>query len=112
MRVSEFQDFDDIEHEALLSGSKERNWIWCGLIVSLCLHISLCIYFYRTRFQSLETAVADVQQTPTFNVRTVDLKQLAKASAEQLKPASKPQPDNTAVQQPEEKKSFDKLLEE
>jgi len=111
MRVSDFDDFDSIEHEALLTGSKERNWIWFGLIVSLCLHISLCIYFYRTRFQSLETAITENQQTPTFNVRTVDLKQLDKASADQMSPASKPQPDN-ADSQPDEKKSFDKLLEE
>lgn len=111
MRVSDFDDFDSIEHEALLTGSKERSWIWFGLIVSLCLHISLCIYFYRTRFQSLETAFTETQQTPTFNVRTVDLKQLDKASADQMNPASKPQPDN-ADSQPDEKKSFDKLLQE
>jgi outer membrane protein OmpA-like peptidoglycan-associated protein len=111
MRVSEFQDFDDIGHEALLSGTKERSWIWFGLIVSLCLHLTLCIYFYRTRFQPLDTAIADTQQTPTFNVRTVDLKQLDKASADQMNPASKPQPDNTDSQ-PDEKKSFDKLLQE
>src|ERR1700726_1083594 len=111
MRVSEFEDFDDIGHEALLTGSKERSWIWFGLIVSLCLHISLCIYFYRTRFLPLDAAIADTQQTPTFNVRTVDLKQLEKASADQMNPASKPQPD-AADSQPDERKSFDKLLQE
>lgn len=109
MRVSEF---DDIEHEALLTGSKERNWIWFGLIVSLCLHMSLCVYFYRTRFQSLEAAVVEAQQPPTFKVRMVDLKQLDKTSADELNSASKPQPDNTEAQQPDEKKSFDKLLQE
>jgi outer membrane protein OmpA-like peptidoglycan-associated protein len=112
MRVSEFHDLDDIEYEALLTGSKERSWIWLGLILSLCLHFSLCIYFYRTRFMSVDAAIADSPQTPTFNVRTVDLKQLDKASGDQINPAAKPEPDKTDVQQPDEKKSFDKLLQE
>lgn len=112
MRVSEFHDLDDIEYEALLTGSTERSWIWLGLILSLCLHLTLCIYFYRTRFMSVDAAIADSPQTPTFNVRTVDLKQLDKASGDQINPAAKPEPDKTDVQQPDEKKSFDKLLQE
>src|ERR1700740_2563977 len=112
MRVSEFDDFDDIGHEALLTGTKERSWIWFGLIVSLCLHISLCIYFYRTRFQPLEAAMAEPPQTATFNVRTIDVKQLDKTSADDMSVAAKPQPDHTEAQQPDAKKSFDKLLQE
>jgi outer membrane protein OmpA-like peptidoglycan-associated protein len=111
-RVSDFDDIDDIEHEALLTGSPERNWIWFGLIVSLCLHITLCIYFYRTRFQSVEAVFADVQPPMTFRVKPVDMSQIDKASGDQLNPAAKPNPDDTKDQQPDEKKSFDKLLQE
>src|SRR2546428_12617819 len=112
-RISDFDDIDDIEREALLTGSPERSWIWFGLVVSLCLHITLCVYFYRTRFQSIDAALADLQQPAMFKVRSVDLgAQLDKTSADQTNPAAKPEPDNTAVQQPDEKKSFDKLLQE
>lgn len=112
MRVSEFQDIDDIEHEALLTGSEQRSWIWFGLIVSLGLHLALCFYFYRARFQPAEAALLGEQQTATFTVKNVDLKSLDKASEDQNTAAAKPQPDNTDVQLPDEKKSFDKLLEE
>jgi len=112
MRVSEFQDIDDIEHEALLTGSEQRSWIWFGLIVSLGLHLALCLYFYRARFQPAEVALLGEQQTATFTVKNVDLKSLDKASEDQNTAAAKPQPDNTDVQLPDEKKSFDKLLEE
>ena len=53
MRVS---DFDSFETQGLLSGSKERSWIWFGLIVSLAIHFALCAYFYRTRFAPTEAA--------------------------------------------------------
>jgi outer membrane protein OmpA-like peptidoglycan-associated protein len=111
-RVSDFNDIDDIEHEALLTGSPERSWIWFGLLVSLCLHITLCIYFYRTRFQSVEAVFSDVQPPMTFKVRNVDMNQIDKASGDQINPAAKPNPDDTKEQQPDEKKSFDKLLQE
>src|SRR6266404_2462066 len=111
-RVSDFDDIDDIEHEALLTGSPERSWIWFGLIVSLCLHITLCIWFYRTRFISVEQVFADTQQPMTFRVKPVDMSQIDKASGDQINPAAKPNPDDTREQQPDEKKSFDKLLQE
>jgi outer membrane protein OmpA-like peptidoglycan-associated protein len=111
-RVSDFDDIDDIEREALLTGSPERSWIWFGLIVSLCLHITLCIYFYRTRFQSVDTVFTDLQQPMTFRVKPVDQAQIDKASGDQTNPAAKPNPDDTKEQQPDEKKSFDKLLQE
>src|SRR5213595_3339463 len=111
-RISDFDDIDDIEHEALLTGSPERSWIWFGLIVSLCLHITLCIYFYRTRFQSVDAVFSDVQQPMTFRVKPVDMNQIDKASGDQMNPAAKPNPDDTKEQQPDEKKSFDKLLQE
>jgi outer membrane protein OmpA-like peptidoglycan-associated protein len=112
MKASEFNEFDDLEYEALLTGSKERSWLWFGLTVSLCLHLALCTYFYRTRFQSVETVVTEGPPTLTFKVKNVDLAQLEKMSADQANPASKPEPDQTDVQQPDEKKSFDKLLQE
>ncbi len=71
MRVSEFNDFDSFETEGLLTGGKERSWLWFGLIVSLGIHLALCAYFYRTRFQSAEVAMARNEQTPTFKVRSV-----------------------------------------
>src|SRR6266513_2650688 len=111
-RISDFDDIDEIEREALLTGSPERSWIWFGLIMSLCLHITLCIYFYRTRFQSAEAVFSDLQQPMTFRVKPVDMSQIDKASGDQMNPAAKPNPDDTKEQQPDEKKSFDKLLQE
>src|SRR5581483_1449516 len=111
-RISDFDDIDDIEHEALLTGSPERSWIWFGLILSLALHISLCIWFYRTRFQTVENVFNDVQRPMTFRVKPVDMSQIDKASGDQISPASKPNPDDAKEQQPDEKKSFDKLLQE
>ena len=112
MRVSDFDDFDRLETEGLLTGSKERSWLWFGLIVSLAIHFALCAYFYRTRFQSVETFVAQNEQTPTFKVRSISASDLGKSSADQTNPAAKPNPDNTDVQLPDEKKSFDKLLQD
>ena len=110
MRVSEF---DDLEYDALLKGSKERSWLWFGLIVSLGLHLALCTYFYRTRFQSVNAVLAGMQQTPTFKIKNVDLgQQLEKSSLDQANLAAKPEPDKTDVQLPDEKKSFDKLLQD
>src|SRR6266571_4338796 len=110
MRVSEF---DYLEYDALLKGSKERSWLWFGLIVSLGLHLALCTYFYRTRFQSVDAVLAGMQQTPTFKIKNVDLgQQLEKSSLDQASPAAKPEPDKTDVQLPDEKKSFDKLLQD
>jgi outer membrane protein OmpA-like peptidoglycan-associated protein len=111
-RVSDFDDIDEIEHEALLTGTPERSWIWFGLIVSICIHISLCIWFYRTRFQSVEAVFADTQPPMTFRVKPVDMSQIDKASGDLTNPAAKPNPDDTKEQQPEEKKAFDKLLQE
>src|ERR1700732_4035037 len=100
-RVSDFDDIDNIEHEALLTGSPERSWIWFGLIVSLCLHITLCIYFYRTRVGAVETVFKDLQQPMTFRVKPVDLSQIDKASGDQTNPAAKPNPDDPKEQQPD-----------
>jgi outer membrane protein OmpA-like peptidoglycan-associated protein len=112
MRVSDFDDFDQFETEGLLTGSKERNWLWFGLIVSLAIHFGLCAYFYRTRFQSAETVFVPNEQTPTFKVRTITESNLDKSSVDQTNSAAKPNPDNTDVQLPDEKKSFDKLLQD
>jgi outer membrane protein OmpA-like peptidoglycan-associated protein len=112
MRVSDFDAVDRFETEGLLTGSKERNWLWLGLIVSLAIHFGLCTYFYRTRFASSEAAFAQNEQTPTFKVKRVFDSNLDKNSADQINPAAKPNPDNADVQLPDEKKSFDKLLEE
>src|SRR5881392_965516 len=113
MRVSDFDDLDGFDTEGLLTGSKERSWIWFGLIVSLAIHFALCAYFYRTRFQPVEAAFVEQQQPPMFKVKSVDLgQQLDKGSVDQTNPAAKPEPDKTDVQLPDEKKSFDKLLQD
>ena len=107
MRVSEFNDYDT---QGLLMASKQRNWLWFGLIVSLTLHLLLCAYFYRTRFQSFSTAgVVAAEPAPLFKVRNVDLAQLEKNSFDQSNPAAKPEADQTDDQRPDQKKSFDKV---
>ncbi|MDQ6913787.1 MAG: OmpA family protein [Verrucomicrobiota bacterium] len=103
------RDFDD---EAIWSGSKQRNWLFVGLILSLLLHSGLCFYFYRTSFQGFESLVRQTEPTATFKVKNVDLQPVDKASLDQSTQAAKPEPDKTDVQLPDEKKSFDKLLEE
>jgi len=112
MKVSEFEDFDRLETEGLLTGSRERSWIWFGLVVSLAIHFALCAYFYRTRFASTEAVFAPSDQTPTFKVRSITDSNLDKSSADQTNAAAKPNPDNTDVQLPDDKKSFDKLLQD
>ncbi len=110
MRFSELEDFDT---DGLLSESKQRNWLWFGLIVSLALHLALCGYFYRTRFQSVDPLALQAPQTATFTVKNVDLnQQLDKNSMDDTNPAAKPNPDDTTEQLPDEKKSFDKLLQD
>ena len=102
--------FDEM---AIWSGSRQRNWLLFGLFVSLLLHAVMCLYFYQARFQPVETLFAEHQQTPTFKVKRVDLdNKLEKTSMDQTSPAAKPNPDNTDVQLPDEKKSFDTLLQE
>src|SRR5438034_7996955 len=112
MRVTEFNDLDQFETEGLLTASKERNWLWLGLIVSLAIHCALCAYFYRTRFASADTVFTPNEQTPTFKVRRIVESNVAKSSVDQTNPAAKPNPDNTDEQLPDEKKSFDQLLQD
>ncbi|MDQ2825022.1 MAG: OmpA family protein [Verrucomicrobiota bacterium] len=110
MNVSDYE-FGDFE-SALLSGRRQRNWLWFGLIVSLTIHLALCTYFYRTRFQSAEAILAEGRQPPMFKVRNVDLSQVDKNSnADQNSPAAKLNPDQSD-QQPDEKKSFDKIMQD
>jgi outer membrane protein OmpA-like peptidoglycan-associated protein len=103
------RDFND---DAIWSGSRQRNWLVLGLALSLLLHSLLCFYFYRTNFQLVDTALKARDQTAKFNVRNVDLQPLDKASMDQSQQAAKPDPDKTDVQLPDEKKSFDTLLDE
>jgi len=79
----------------------------------LGLHLALCTYFYRTRFQTADAMLSEALPPPTFKVKSVDLaQQLDKGSVDQTNPAAKPEPDKTDVQLPDEKKSFDKLLQD
>src|SRR5213082_2248378 len=108
MRTSEFTDFE----EALLQGKKQRNWLFVGLLVSLALHGALCGYFYRTNLLWAPPQTEERVQVPTFKVRTVEMQPLDKPSAADTNPAAKPEPDKTDVQLPDEKKSFDQLLDD
>ena len=112
MRVSDFDHIADFETEGLLSGRRERNWIWLGLIISLAIHFALCAYFYRTRFQAADAALTPREQTPTFKLRSLVDSGVDKTSADQTNAAAKPNPDNTDIQLPDEKKSFDKILQD
>src|SRR3954468_20551945 len=107
MRTSEF-DFE----EALLQGNKQRNWLLVGLIISLALHGALCGYFYRTLYMPAIPLTADRVPVPTFKVKSVEMQPLEKPGADQANPAAKPEPDKTDVQLPDEKKSFDQLLQD
>ena len=56
--------------------------------------------------------IAPSEQTPTFKVKAIEESNLEKSSADQTNAAAKPEPDNTDVQLPDEKKSFDKILQD
>jgi outer membrane protein OmpA-like peptidoglycan-associated protein len=106
---TDFAEFD----EALLESSKDRNWLLVGLMVSLAIHGALCGYFYRTAFMPTKNLLEERVQTAMFKVKNVDTQPLDKAaSADQTNPAAKPDPDKTDVQLPDEKKSFDQLLQD
>jgi outer membrane protein OmpA-like peptidoglycan-associated protein len=107
MRTSEF-DFE----EALLQGNKQRNWLLVGLIISLALHGALCGYFYRTLYMPSIPLAENRVQVPTFKVKSVEMQPLEKPGADQANPAAKPEPEKTDVQLPDEKKSFDQLLDD
>lgn len=106
---TEFAEFD----EALLEGSKNRNWLVVGLMVSLAIHGALCGYFYRTSFLPAKSLLEERVPAAMFKVKSVDTQPLDKAaSMDQTNPAAKPDPDKTDVQLPDEKKSFDQLLQD
>ncbi len=94
MRISDFDDFDSVATEGLLAGSRERSWLWFGLIVSLGLHAALCTYFYRTHFQSVAAVIVPSEQTPTFKVKSIVDSNLEKSSVDQTNPAAKPEPED------------------
>ena len=100
------------DNDAVWSGSRQRSWLVLGLVVSLLLHSALCLFFYRTQFELVDGALKSPEKTPTFTVKSVDVKPVDRASIDQTAPAAKPEPENTNVQFPDEKTSFDKLLEE
>jgi outer membrane protein OmpA-like peptidoglycan-associated protein len=108
MSTSEFAEFD----EALLESSKDRNWLLVALMISLAIHGALCGYFYRTSFMPAKHVLEERVQTPTFKVTKVDMQALDKPSQDQSNPAAKPDPDKSDVQLPDEKKSFDQLLQD
>ncbi len=110
MRTSEYE-FGDFG-EALLNARKQRNWLWLGFLVSLTIHAILCIWFYRTRFHAADWS-NQPPPPPTFHMRAVNLNEnVDKNSMDDTAAAAKPNPDDTKDQQPDEKRSFDKLLQD
>src|SRR5690242_6340746 len=102
----EFQDSD--YNDALLNATGQRNWLFLGLVLSLVLHLLLCFYLYQTRFAPAELALAPKSEPPLFKVKPIDTQSaLDKASVDQTNPAAKPEPDNSKIQLPDEKKSFE-----
>ena len=87
---------DSDYNDALLNATGQRNWLFLGLVLSLALHLLLCVYLYKTKFASADLALAPKSEPPLFKVKPIDT----------------PEPDNTKVQLPDEKKSFDALLQE
>ena len=107
----EFPDSD--YNDALLNATGQRNWLFLGLVLSLVLHLLLCFYLYQTRFATGDLALVPKSEPPLFKVKPIDTQSaLDKASMDQTNPAAKPEPDNTKAQLPDEKKSFDALLQE
>ena len=94
--------------------SKQRNWLFLGLLLSLALHGLLCFFFYRTGFQASVPLGVEKRQPPSFKVKSVDSdpKPLDQAAATSATEAAKPNPDQTDVQLPDDQKSFDKLLQD
>ncbi len=94
--------------------SKQRNWLFVGLVLSLLLHGLLCLVFYRTGFQASVPLGVGKREPPKFKVTSVDAaaKPLEQAAASSATEAAKPNPDETDVQLPDDQKSFDKLLQE
>src|SRR5207302_8919701 len=104
---------DSDYNDALLNATGQRNWLFLGLVLSLALHLLLCLYLYQTRFASADLAMAPRSEPPVFKVKPIDTQAaLDKASVDQLNPAAKPEPDKTDLQLPDEKKSFDQLLQD
>ena len=93
--------------------SKQRNWLFVGLLLSLALHGLLCFVFYRTGFQPTAPLGMEKRQPPTFKVKSVDLEpQPLDQAVGNIAEAAKPNPDQTDVQLPDDQKSFDALLQE
>src|SRR5438045_3066904 len=104
---------DSDYNDALLNATGQRNWLFLGLVLSLALHLLLCVYLYKTKFASADLVLTPQNEPPLFKVKPIDMQStLDKASVDQTNPAAKPEPDNTNVQLPDEKKSFDALLDE
>ena len=94
--------------------SKQRNWLFVGLVISLALHAVLCFFFYQTGFQPTAPLGLEKRPPPTFKVKSVETapKPLDQAAASSTTEAAKPNPDQTDVQLPDDQKSFDKLLQD
>src|SRR5947207_9334783 len=107
----EFLDSD--YNDALLNATGQRNWLFLGLVLSLALHLLLCVYLYKTKFASADLALVPKNEPPLFKVKPIDMQStLDKASVDQTNPAAKPEPDNTNVRLPDEKKTFDAPMQE
>jgi outer membrane protein OmpA-like peptidoglycan-associated protein len=110
VRISDYE-FEE-EHAALLNATGQRNWLLVGLVVSLVIHLMLCAYFYRARFAGAEVAFAGAKEPPTFKIKALSTQATQEKASLDPNQAAKPEPDKTNAQLPDEKKSFDALLQE
>src|SRR5205814_8622537 len=92
---------DSDYNDALLNATGQRNWLSLGLVLSLALHLLLCIYLYQTRVVSADLALAPRSEPPVFKVKPIDTQAaLDTVSRDHADPAAKPEPDKTYVHVP------------
>src|SRR5947208_699212 len=88
---------DSDYNDALLNATGQRNWLFLGLVLSLALHLLLCLYLYQTRLVPADLALAPRSEPPVFKVKPIDTQAaLDKASLDQTNPAAKPEPTKIA----------------
>src|SRR4029078_3213096 len=77
--------------------SKQRNWLFVGLVLSLSLHGLLCFFFYRSGFQPTPPLGLEKRPPPTFKVKSVETapKPLDQSAASSTTEAGKPNTDQT-----------------
>src|SRR5207302_1816343 len=72
---------DSDYNDALLNATGQRNWLFLGLVLSLALHLLLCLYLYQTRFAPADLALAPrVDPAPATSM----LNEIERSTAQEL----------------------------